>query len=123
MSTILTSLAVLCDFDGTIAEIDTAVIVFNRFIDGNWKIHNERLDRGEISLEQCMRDQFRMIKTPKSVILEELDLDIASRPGFDELVQYCRDNQILFEIVSAGLDFVFHHLQPQIIYLRLFLRR
>ena len=103
-------LVVLCDFDGTIAEIDTAMIVFKRFIDGNWKIFNERLDRGEITLEQCMRDQFSMIKAPNSVILKELDLDVAFRPGFNELVNYCRDNQIPFEIVSAGLDFVINHL-------------
>ncbi len=103
-------LAVLCDFDGTIAEIDTAVVVFNRFIDGNWKIFNEQLDRGEITLEQCMRKQFSMTKAPKSVILDELDLDIAFRPGFEGLVDYCSNNQIPFEIVSAGLDFVIDHL-------------
>jgi len=102
--------AVLCDFDGTIAEIDTAVIVFNKFIDGNWRIFNERLDRGEITLEQCMREQFSMIKAPKSVILNELDQEVTFRPGFYELVNYCRDNQIPFEIVSAGLDFVINHL-------------
>ena len=49
--------AVLCDFDGTISEKDTAVIVFNKFINGNWRIFNEQLDRGELTLEQCMREQ------------------------------------------------------------------
>ena len=102
--------AILCDFDGTIAEIDTAVIVFNKFINGNWRIFNEQLDRGEITLEHCMREQFSMIKAPKSVILDELGLDIAFRPGFNDLVQYCNENQIPFEIVSAGLDFVINHL-------------
>jgi 2-hydroxy-3-keto-5-methylthiopentenyl-1-phosphate phosphatase len=102
--------AILCDFDGTIAEIDTAVIVFNRFINGNWKIFNEQLERGEITLEQCMREQFSMIKAPQSVILDEIDLDVPFRPGFDSLVQYCTENQIPLEIVSAGLDFVINHL-------------
>jgi 2,3-diketo-5-methylthio-1-phosphopentane phosphatase len=102
--------AVLCDFDGTISEIDTAVIVFNKFINGNWRIFNEQLDRGEITLEECMREQFSMIKAPKSVILKELELDAVFRPGFEELVHFCNDNQIPFEIVSAGLDFVINHL-------------
>lgn len=101
---------VLCDFDGTIAEIDTAVIVFNKFIDGNWKVYNEMLDRGEITLEQCMREQFLMIRTPKSVILEELDIGVPFRHGFEELVNYCNENQIPFEIISAGLGFVINHL-------------
>lgn len=102
--------AVLSDFDGTITEIDTAVIVFNKFIKGNWKIFNEQLDRGEITLEQCMREQFSMIKAPKSVILKEFKLNIPFRPGFKELVYFCDDNQMPFEIVSAGLDFVINHL-------------
>ena len=102
--------AVLSDFDGTITEIDTAVIVFNKFINGDWRIFNEQLDRGEITLEQCMREQFSMIKAPKSLILDELELDAVFRPGFEELVHFCYDNQVLFEIVSAGLDFVINHL-------------
>ena len=84
--------------------------MFNKFIDGNWKIYNGMLDRGEITLEQCMREQFLMIKTPKSVILDELDLDVAFKPGFEELVNYCKENQIPLEIISAGLDFVINHL-------------
>jgi 2-hydroxy-3-keto-5-methylthiopentenyl-1-phosphate phosphatase len=102
--------AVLSDFDGTITEIDTAVIVFNKFINGNWRIFNEQLDRGEITLEQCMREQFSMIKAPKSVILNEKELDISFRPGFEALVHFCKDNHVPFEIVSAGLDFVINHL-------------
>jgi 2-hydroxy-3-keto-5-methylthiopentenyl-1-phosphate phosphatase len=66
-------IAVLCDFDGTITEKDTTVTVFNKFIKGNWKTFNERLDRGEITLEQCIREQFSMIKAPRSVILREAD--------------------------------------------------
>ena len=86
------------------------MIVFNKFINGNWRIFNEKLDRGEITLEQCMSEQFSMIKAPKSAILDEIDLDVAFRPGFEELVYYCIENQIPFEIVSAGLDFVINHL-------------
>ena len=103
-------IAVLCDFDGTITEKDTTVIVFNKFINGNWKIFNEQLDRGEITLEQCIREQFSMIKAPKSVILDEAELDVPFRPGFEELVNFCTDNQVPIEIVSAGLDFVINHL-------------
>ena len=55
------------------------------FINGNWRIFNEQLDRGEITLEQCMREQFSVIKTPKSVILNELELDAPFRPGFEGL--------------------------------------
>jgi len=105
-----TDLAVLSDFDGTITETDTTATVFNKFINGDWRIFNEQLDRNEITLEQCMREQFSMIKAPKQAILNESELDAAFRPGFEELVHFCRDNQVPFEIVSAGLDFVIGHL-------------
>ncbi len=103
-------IAVLCDFDGTITETDTTVIVFNKFINGDWKIFNEQLDRGEITLEQCIREQFSMIKAPESVILDEAELDVSFRSGFEELVNFCNDNRVSIEIVSAGLDFVINHL-------------
>jgi 2-hydroxy-3-keto-5-methylthiopentenyl-1-phosphate phosphatase len=103
-------IAVLCDFDGTVTEKDTTVTVFNKFVDGDWRIFNERLDRGEITLEQCIREQFSMIKAPRSAILREAELDIPFRPGFEELVNYCNDNRVPVEIVSAGLDFVVNHL-------------
>jgi len=102
--------AVLCDFDGTVTEKDTTVTVFNRFIKGDWKIFNERLDRGEITLEQCIREQFSMIKAPRSVILSEVDLDIPFRSGFEELVHFCNHDRAPIVIVSAGLDFVINHL-------------
>jgi 2-hydroxy-3-keto-5-methylthiopentenyl-1-phosphate phosphatase len=44
------------------------------------------------------------------VILNELELDTPFRPGFEELVHFCNDNQVPFEIVSAGLDFMVNHL-------------
>ena len=102
--------AVLCDFDGTITEEDTTVTVFNKFIKGDWKTFNEQLDRGEITLEQCIREQFSMIKAPRSAILNEAELDIPFRSGFEELVHFCNDSRVPVEIVSAGLDFVINHL-------------
>ncbi|MFW9997572.1 MAG: HAD-IB family phosphatase [Candidatus Odinarchaeota archaeon] len=104
------NIAVLCDFDGTIAETDITDAVFDKFVCGNWRIFNEQLDRDEISLEQCMKVQFSMIKASKSAILKEVELTTAFRPGFEELVHFCNGNHLPFEIVSAGLDFVINHL-------------
>lgn len=39
-----------------------------------------------------------------------MDQNIALRPGFEELVHFCKENNAPFEIVSAGLDFVINHL-------------
>jgi 2-hydroxy-3-keto-5-methylthiopentenyl-1-phosphate phosphatase len=104
---------VLCDFDGTITSIDSCEIVLNRFAKGDWESYDEQLLRGEISLEECMKKQFQMIKASKAMILQELENYVFFRPNFKELVNYCRIKDIPFIIVSGGLDFVVRHFLKQ----------
>jgi 2-hydroxy-3-keto-5-methylthiopentenyl-1-phosphate phosphatase len=107
------SLAVLCDFDGTIAEIDTAVFVLDRFGRGDWRMLDRQYERGQITLEECLRRQFSMVVATQEEILNELDKAVTFRPNFERLVRYCRSKSIPFVIVSAGLDFVISHFLRQ----------
>lgn len=100
------SLAVLCDFDGTIAMVDTAEHVLKRFATGNWKAFDRQFERGEITLEECLRRQFNMVHVSEGQMLEALENVMSLRPHFDRLVEYCNSNSITLTIVSAGLDFV-----------------
>ena len=100
---------VLCDFDGTITSMDSCEIVLNRFAKGEWERYDEQLLRGGISLEECMRKQFQMIKASRAMILHVLENYIFFRPNLKELVNYCRVKHIPFIIVSGGLDFVVRH--------------
>lgn len=106
-------LAVLCDFDGTIAEIDTAVFVLERFGQGDWRVLDRQYERGQITLEECLRKQFSLVVATKEEILNELDEIVTFRPGFERLVRYCKEKSIPFIIVSAGLDFVINHFLRQ----------
>jgi 2-hydroxy-3-keto-5-methylthiopentenyl-1-phosphate phosphatase len=49
-------LAILCDFDGTIITTDSAVHVFNEFVKGDWRKSNDQLERGEITLADCIEN-------------------------------------------------------------------
>ena len=99
-------LAVLCDFDGTITVTDTLEYVLRKFAVGDWKRFDQLYEREEISLQECLRSQGRLVRTPAMVLVAEMERVTQFRPNFDKLVQYCRQNKVPLVAVSAGLDFV-----------------
>jgi HAD superfamily phosphoserine phosphatase-like hydrolase len=100
----------LSDFDGTIVNIDTVEYLLDRFGNGDWRRYDDLFERGEISLEECLRRQYSMIKVPRQELLRAID-DVATfRAGFDELLAFSKKRGASFTIVSAGLDFVIRHL-------------
>jgi 2,3-diketo-5-methylthio-1-phosphopentane phosphatase len=102
-------LAVCCDFDGTVMETDTSESVLLKFAKGDWRIFDEQLDKGEITLDECMRRQFSMVTATEPEILRELEKSSSFRPNFGQLVEYCAEQRHPFVIVSAGLDFVINY--------------
>ncbi len=50
-------LAVLSDFDGTVTLNDTFENVLARFGKGEWRAVDDQYVRGEITLEECVRQQ------------------------------------------------------------------
>lgn len=104
---------VLCDFDGTIVDIDTAVFVLEEFADPVWKVYDEQFERGEMTLEECLQKQFATVKASKQEIKKQLDGAAELRQGFEELVDHCHQLAIPVVVVSAGLDFVIDHLLQQ----------
>jgi len=100
---------VLCDFDGTITKIDTAEFVLSKFAQGNWRFFSDQFEKGEITLEDCLKKQFALVKASKKEILNELDNIVTFRPNFEKLAKYCKQNLIPLTVVSAGLDFVIRY--------------
>lgn len=102
-------LVFLCDFDGTITTIDTVNLLLERFAKEDWKLLHTQLERGEITLRECMLRQYSMLSVSKQLMLRELEKSISFRANFEKLVYYSRRNNIPFYIVSAGLDFIIKH--------------
>jgi 2-hydroxy-3-keto-5-methylthiopentenyl-1-phosphate phosphatase len=103
-------LSIACDFDGTITTVDTAELTLRKFAAGKWEIFDVLLGEGKISLEECMIEQFKLIKAPKEDIIRELDAAIGLRPGIENLIEYCKNKDIEFTILSAGFDFYIDHI-------------
>jgi len=104
------SLAVLCDFDGTITLTDTFAYILKKYAQGDWQQYDGQYERGELGLQDVVKKQGMMIKTPEMVLIAEMQRVIGFRPNFDKLITYCRTNKIPIGVVSAGLDFVINHL-------------
>jgi len=101
---------VVSDFDGTIVNIDTVEYLLAQYADGDWRRYDDLYERGEISLEECLRQQYRMIREPERELLDAVDNVASFRAGFDEMLALAMKDGNSFTIVSAGLDFVITHL-------------
>jgi 2-hydroxy-3-keto-5-methylthiopentenyl-1-phosphate phosphatase len=100
---------IMCDFDGTIVNIDTAEYALERFADPSWRRIEGQFESGGITLEESIRNEFAMLKVNEQQILEELDKVVVFRPNFDKLVESCKKKRLPLTIVSAGLEFCIRH--------------
>ena len=100
---------ILCDFDGTVVEFDTVEYILEELVPDSWRIYDEQLERGEITLEECMIKEVAMIKKTRNEIIRLVE-GAKIRSGFKDFIEYCGVNDIPISIVSAGLDFVIKHI-------------
>ena len=103
-------IVLLCDFDGTIIDIDTLRFLLDKFSKENWRTIIQQYEQGKITLEECLNILWSKIHIPKRVILRELEKVASIRPNFNNLMKYCRQHDIPSIICSAGLDFIISHL-------------
>jgi 2,3-diketo-5-methylthio-1-phosphopentane phosphatase len=87
-----------------------AEFVLEKFAQGDWKAIDAQFERGEISLEECLKREFSLVKASREQILSAVEDVVAFRPSFDRLAVYCKEKKVPLIIVSAGMDFVINHL-------------
>jgi len=94
-----------CDFDGTITEEDQAFLLLDAFARGNWRQLLTEYREGKISVGDFNTRAFAMVKEDKQTLVNFVKRTAKIRPGFQDLVAYCRGEGVQFIIVSNGLDF------------------
>ncbi|MFP4170367.1 MAG: HAD-IB family phosphatase [Methanomassiliicoccales archaeon] len=102
-------LAVVSDFDGTLVEIDTVDHIMERFAQGDWRYWDDLYNRREISIQECLRHQFPMVKLSRERIIKELDEMAFPRSHFQDLIGYLRSSGSRLTVASAGFDFYIDH--------------
>ena len=94
-----------CDFDGTITKDDLSFLLLDAFADGDWRQRLKKYEDGKITVGRFNMEAFPMIKADRESLLEVIRHEVKVRPGFQEMVTYCRRRGFRFVIVSNGLDF------------------
>ncbi len=99
--------AIQCDFDGTVVEEEISVLLLEEFADGNWKEIDDAYYDGKITIKDCTKRIFSMIKADEKTLADfVLRSDrIKVRGGFVDLCNYCKHKGYYFTIVSNGLRF------------------
>lgn len=98
------NLAVLCDFDGTVAKCDVGFHIYTKFGNEGWLEINKRWRRGEISSKECLIGEYSLIDADEKEVRDYI-LKMEIDEGFPLLVSTCKKNHIPIAIVSDGFDF------------------
>ena len=95
-------LAFLCDFDGTVCPTQTMDFLYQRFAVCGMEFA-ERWERGEISTQEEIELTFGTISASREemeVAVDTIEID----PHFPAFLEFCRNHEYSFAIVSDGLE-------------------
>jgi 2-hydroxy-3-keto-5-methylthiopentenyl-1-phosphate phosphatase len=99
-------LIIFCDFDGTITENDNIINIMKYFNPPGWLPIKNDILAGRISVREGVGRMFGLLPTSCSEEMANFAINKARiRPGFDEFIQYCRDQNVRLLITSGGIDF------------------
>lgn len=96
----------LSDFDGTITERDVIHSIMENFAPPIWKNILNELMTGKIDIDIGIKKMFNLIPSDKKEeIINWVLENIKIREGFDDFLDFLNENNILFVILSGGIDF------------------
>lgn len=98
---------VFSDFDGTITERDVIVMIMEKFAPPEWvEIKDKILYGRSITLKDGVERLFGLIdSSKKNEIISFAKSEAKIRAGFDNFLDFCKKEDIKFNVTSGGLDF------------------
>lgn len=97
-------IAILVDYDGTIARTDVSDRLMAAFVTDEWEARIEEYDAGRSGSRRLMEGEVWLITAPE-VELRALAAAQPHDPGFGPFVNRARDAGIPVEVVSDGFGF------------------
>ena len=95
----------LCDFDETVVDIDTGILILSKFANGDWRTLDKLYNGDQMPVEEVISRQFAMVHATKRAMLRLVEGSTSLRPGFAALVEACGGRKFPVVIASYGLDF------------------
>lgn len=95
-----------CDFDGTITLSDNIVAIMKKFQPPGVEAIIDDIVRERISIRQGVGAMFALLPSARKEEIRSFVLDTAGiRPGFAELLDWCKAHGVPFYVTSGGIDF------------------
>lgn len=102
---------IFCDFDGTVAEQEVIVSLFEAFAPPEWEAVRDAVIGGTMSVRAGVGHLFAQIPSRRVPEMVAYARRIAAfRPGFREFLEYCRAHGHQFLLTSGGIDFFIYPL-------------
>lgn len=95
----------MTDFDGTIFMQDTGHVLFDNFGCGSKRrdILDEQIKTGERSFRDVSEEMWGSLNVPFDDGFEIMEQSLDIDPDFQTFHQFCHENNIPFNVISAGL--------------------
>jgi 2,3-diketo-5-methylthio-1-phosphopentane phosphatase len=97
-------LAILVDYDGTVALTDVSDTIMAEHVSGAWEAEAAAYDAGLMGSRRLMEREVEMMDVPESVFLATAAAQ-PHDPGFVPFVEHARAAGIPVEVVSDGFGF------------------
>jgi 2,3-diketo-5-methylthio-1-phosphopentane phosphatase len=94
---------IFCDFDGTLTDRDTLVVLLDRYAQSDWYAVEERMLRGEIEEKEGLRAELALLKVSDEELMATLDEEIRPAVGLENLVTFLRGMNWPMTVLSGGL--------------------
>ncbi|MGG3736656.1 2-hydroxy-3-keto-5-methylthiopentenyl-1-phosphate phosphatase [Aeribacillus pallidus] len=102
----MSSIAIFCDFDGTITEQDNIISLMEQFAPSSWESLKNAVLSEQMSIQEGVGKMFSLLPTSlKEDIVQYLLEKATIREGFAEFVHFTNKRNIPFYVVSGGIDF------------------
>ncbi len=110
------SIQVFCDFDGTITNNDNIMSIMEKFAPPEAEEVKNKILSQELSIQEGVSQLFQLIPTNLHDDIIQFLIETAEiRSGFHEFIQFVKENNISFYVISGGMDFFVYPLLQGII--------
>ena len=97
--------SLLIDFDGTACPFDVSEELLDAFGDGDWRVYDDAVDRGELGLRQAAEIQASMLRAPREEMLAFALDRFTVDETFPRFVAWASATRRPLALISDGFGF------------------
>ncbi|MEX0753570.1 MAG: MtnX-like HAD-IB family phosphatase [Actinomycetota bacterium] len=97
--------SIVVDFDGTACLDDVSEVLLERFGTADWRVWDERVDRGDVGLREAAQAQAALLDTDRETMIDFALDQCRMDPTFRPFVSWAEAHDLPVELASDGFAF------------------